>query len=184
MANLIGVQIGTPIVWADIGGDFDDTPETGTHQLTLGSLGSALAREGAKADMASIATTHLANRFAFMLRIEPEVAPVSGTTIDVYWGASPSVTAGSYNPGLLTGVDADYAGSAGDSLADTLLQLQFIGSLSLTLDTDPVIQQGTWVTSLPMRYGIPVIVNNSGQALHATDDKMSLIAYPLEDEAQ
>lgn len=184
MPNLIGTQIGTPIVWADFAGDFGDIIAGTEKQITLAALASAAARQGVKADMASIATTHLAQRFSVLLRIEMDVAPADNTSVDLYWSSSPSATPGTLNDGACTGADAAYTGSAGSTIAETVQQLMFIGSLFLTNDAAPIPQQETFICTLPNRYGQPVVVNNGGQAFEGDDVEMCIAFYPMEDEAQ
>lgn len=184
MANLIGFQEGTSIVWADIGGDFGGSPKAGTKQITLATLAAGAARQGVKADMASIATSHIANRFAVTLRVEFDVAPADGKAVDLYWAASPSSVAGTANPGGTTGTDAAYTGTPGSTIAESVLQLQFIGSLPCTNDAATNVLQKTFITSLPLRYGMPVLVNSADQAFEGDDVEMSIIFTPLEDEAQ
>lgn len=184
MANLIGIQIGTPIIWADFAGDFGDIIAGTEKQITLATLASAAARQGVKADMATIATTHLAQRFSVLLRLEWDVAPADGASADLYWSSSPSNTAGTLNDGAASGADAAYTGSAGSTIAETVQQLQFIGSMLCTNDAATVIQQTTFITTLPNRYGMPVLVNNGGQALEGDDIEMCIVFTPLEDEAQ
>ncbi len=184
MANKILVLQGTAIVWADIVGDYNNTPETGTHALVLGGLGFGAARQGAKADMSGGADK-FARRYTVTVRVEFETDPAAGETVDVYWAASLSAVAGTANPGLTTGLDAAYAGSVGSTLAETLLQLQFLGSLIATIDDDPVVQQQSFVVEIPTQWGMPVVVNSSAaDDLHATDDNMSITFTPLEDEIQ
>lgn len=186
MANKVLVAANaTPIVWADIGGDYGDSPFAGTHQLTLTSLAAAAARQGAKADMdAGIVADRIARWWAFILRIEMDVASADNLTVDLYWAASPIVTAGSANPGGCSGADAAYTGTAAGTLAEGLLQLQRIGSLALQNDIATVVQQQTFVTKLPAQWGMPVVVNNSDQAFEGDDIEMSVTAIPLEDEIQ
>jgi hypothetical protein len=119
------------------------------------------------------------------LSIQIDVAPASGTVIDVYFAPSPDATAGNENPGGVSGADAAYTGTAGDSIADSLKQLDFIGSLVCTADADPVMQiQLIGVYSPPMRYGSPVIFNQSGQA-HVGDATHSYLMFqPIIDEIQ
>jgi len=77
--------------------------------------------------------------------------------VDVYWAASPHATAGTLNPGGCSGVDAAYTGTSGDSLDDSLMQLQYLGSISLTADADPLLQIQTFTLFPQHRYGMPVI---------------------------
>lgn len=188
MANLIGVKQGIAKVWADVT-DYSSTISgyTRTQQIDLTSLAAGAARQGVKADIASIATTLNANRFLFYMAIEFVTATtlVAQEAVNLYWAGSPSATAGNANPGGTNGTDAAYTGTAGSSLDDSLLQLQFIGSLSITDDVEDVIQVASFVATLPHRYGMPVVVNKSAAGVMMDDAVQMLIAVvPLEDEAQ
>ena len=88
------------------------------------------------------------------------------------------------NPGGTTGVDAAYTGTAGSTLAESLLQLQFIGSLMATNDAATVVLQQTFMAELPLQYGMPVVFNNAGQAFEGDAIEMSITFTPLEDEIQ
>lgn len=158
----VKVKSGTPAVWAD-SADYAGDGGTRTHQIDLTDLADAAARQGAKADLGATR----AEKYAVTLCAEMAIAPASGATVDLYWAASPHATAATMNPGGCTGADAAYAGTTGDSLDDSLKQLIFIGSLILTSDADPVLHSMTFVFSPPHRYGMPVIDNNGGQAMHS-----------------
>ena len=182
MATEILVKDGTPIVWADTT-DFSGTLNgyTRTHQILLAALASAAARQGAKADLGATR----AARYAVHVGIEFDVAPASGTTVDFYWAASHHGTAGTNNPGGTSGADGAYTGTAGDSIADSVKALIYLGSLILTADAATVVQYGTLPEFVaPLRYGMPVVVNNGGQALEGDDIEMFFALIPLIDESQ
>jgi hypothetical protein len=180
MATDILVVEGTPIVWADTT-DYDGDGGARTHQILLAALASTAAREGAKADL----TATRGEVYAVTLRVEIDVAPVSGTRVGLYWNASPSVTAGTANAGGCGGADAAYTGTASDSLADSILQLDLIGNLILTADAATVVQQQTWMYMPPLRYGSPVVWNEtSGQAFEGDDIEMSITFTPLNSQSQ
>lgn len=180
MANEVLVKNGTQIVWADIAGDFGDSPIVGTHQITLATLANGAARQGVKVDLGATR----AARYAVTLRPELDVAPVSSSPINLYWAPSESGTAGVANPGGVSGADAAYTGTTGDSIADSLFQLDLIGALLVTSDLATVVQQQTWIYEPPTRYGSPVVYNLSGQAFEGDDIEMSIIFTPLIDEIQ
>lgn len=177
MANEVLVKVGTTKVWADTtdygGGDRD-------YQLDLTSLADGAARQGAKGDLGATR----ARRYAVHVWIEMDVAPASGATVDVYWAPSAHATAATENPGGTTGSDAAYTGTAGDSLDDSLKQLDFIGACILTADAATVVQRFTFVYSPPLRYGMPVIDNNGGQAMEGDAVEMAFKLIPIVDEIQ
>jgi len=179
MANEILVKNGTQIVWANTG-DFGGSPVARTHQIDLTGVADGEAREGAKADLGATR----AARYSVTLRTEEDAAPVSAALVQMWFGQSPHGTAGTANPGGLTGADADYTGTAGDSVADSILQCSWVGGLPCTSDANGVIQQATWVFMPTERYVIPVVYNTSGQAFEGDAVEMSIIMTPLVDEVQ
>lgn len=179
MAREILVKSGTPVVWADAT-DYAGDGGARTHQIDLTSLANAAARQGAKADLGATRS----EKYAVTLCVEMAVAPASGVTIDLYWAASLHATAGTANPGGCTGTDAAYSGTAGDSLDDSLMQLTFIGSLILTADATAVLQFQTFMLSLQHRYGMPVVDNNGGQAMHNDAVECFVSMTPIILEAQ
>jgi hypothetical protein len=181
MANELLVKVGaTPLVWADNAGDFGDSPIAGTDQITLVSLADGAARQGDKGDFTALR----AGAYSVTLRVEFDVAPVSGTTVSLYFAPSVSGTAATANPGGVSGSDAAYTGTAGDSLADSLKQLDLIGVLTCTADAATVVQQQTFVYSPSERYGTPVVFNEGGQAFEGDDIEMSIIFNPIIQEIQ
>ncbi len=184
MANKILVGMGTSIVWADTT-DYGGSPLTRTSQIDLTSIAAAAARQGAKVDMDTGGVTdRFARRFGVTLRVEFDVAPADGGSVDLYWAASLSGTAGTANPGGTDGTDSAYTGTAGSTLAESLLQLQFIGSLMVTNDAATVVQQQAFIVEIPTQYGMPVLVNNGSQAFEGDAIEMSISFTPLEDEIQ
>lgn len=183
MPNEILAKVGSnSVVWADHVGDFGDSPLAGAiqGQLTLVSLANGAARQGAKVDLGATR----ARAYSVTLRVEYDVAPVSGTICSLYYASSPLVAAGTANPGGTSGADAAYTGTAGDSLADSLKQLDLIGALICTADAAAVVQQQTFVYSPSDRYGMPVVFNEGGQAFEGDDIEMSVTFNPIVPEIQ
>ena len=179
MANEILTKNGTPIVWADTA-DFGDLPIARTVQIDLTSLASTEARQGVKVDLGALR----AARYAVTLRVEGDVAFTSGDVVSLHWAPSPHATAGTANPGGVSGTDDDYTGTAGDSLADSIGQLDQVGVLPCTSDAAPVVQQKTWLFFPTERYGSPVVWNETTQAFEGDAVEMSIIFMPLIDEIQ
>lgn len=168
----------TPVIWADFGDDFNDIVAGTEKQITLASLGIDDSREGVKADM--FVNSHLPQRWAVVARFEMDVAVVDGESVKLYWAASPHTTAGTLNPYLITGADAEIAVPTNGFLG----QLQFIGAVPLTVAIAPNIHQKTFITTLPLRYGAPLVFNDTSQAFEGDDIEMFVAFYPLVDEAQ
>lgn len=181
MANEILVKELTPIVWADTT-DYAGDGGSRTHQIDLTSVAAGEAREGAKADL----TAARASRFAVTLRIEFATQPAAGDVVELYMGPSLSGTPATANPGELSGADADYTGTTDDTLANSLLQLDFVGALICTLDETAAVQQQTFVYSPSLRYVCPVVFNNGADAFvgDGLADEMSITMTPLVDEVQ
>ena len=182
MATEILRKFGTPIVWAD-STDFSNTLNgyTRTHQILLAALANGAARQGAKADL----TTKPAGLYLPHVGIELDVAAGAGTVISFYWAASPLAAVGTCNPGGTSGADAAYTGTAGDTLANSLKALTWMGDLELTVDIATVVQYGTLpMFPMELQYGMPVVVNSSGQALEGDDIEMFFALWPLIDESQ
>jgi len=179
MANEILQKVGTPIVLADTT-DFDDDPFAQTDQIDLTSLANGGARQSTKFDFGATR----AAKYNVVGSMEVDVAPVSGTVVDLYLAPSLEATAGDSNPGGIVGADGAYTGTAGDSLADSLKQLDFIGSIICTADADPVMQTQYFVYAPHARYGTLVVFNQSGQAFVADATHHFIIFEPIIDEIQ
>lgn len=179
MGREVLYKTGTPLVWAN-SGDYNGDGGDRTHQISLASLADGAAREGDKADLGEI---H-ALEYAVSICLEMGSAPTSGMVFDIYWAASSHATAGTLNPGGCSGADAAYTGTSGDSLDDSLKQLDFIGSVVLTSDAAPALQVMTFIFRPSLRYGMPVVDNNSGQALHNDSVEMFMRMEPIIAEIQ
>jgi len=160
MANEILQKQGTDVTWTSAGG---------TETLTLTSLADGAGRMGEKHDFGAT----FAARVRVSLEVDFNVAPTAGETMDVYWSSSHDDT--NYD-GECTGADAAY-----DSEAD-MKRLYYVGSLVASNDTDP--QRASWVFFLPARYGLPVVNNQSGQALTNVGTDQIVTVTPLIDEIQ
>ena len=168
----------TAKVWADFADDFNDSVAGTEYQITLAALGIGDSRQGAKGDM--FVNTHLPQRWAVLARIEMDVAVADGEGVHIYWAASPHATAGTLNPYLITGADAEIA----TPTAGFLGQLQYIGTVPLTVAIAPNVHQKCFITTLPLRYGSPLVFNDTTQAFEGDDIEMFVAFYPLVDEAQ
>ncbi len=182
--NLVKRTEDTPIVWADTT-DYSSTISglARTDQLDLTSVGAGAARQGAKHDFGAIR----ASRYAIAVAIEFASGALSGEEVEFYHAGSPSPTAGNANPGGTSGVDAAYTGTAGDSLADSLKQLQYLGSLVTTADNTTTVQYqiiGFINGDDIPQYGMPVVFLNTTGA-HVADAVEAYVAYiPINEDIQ
>lgn len=183
MSNEILIKNDTPIVWAN-SGDYD--PAAGvvyarTAQIDLTSLADAAARQGAKVDLGAARAGAMRVRFC----PELDVAPDSGETIFVYFAFSNSVTAGLDNPAEVSGADAAYTGTTGDSIADSVKQLVGPFTYVCTSDVAPIsLPMDIGVLFPTQRYVSPVVFNEAGQALEGDAVEMFLALIPIIDEIQ
>lgn len=184
--NLVKVTEATAIVWADTT-DYSSTitGRVRTHGLDLTSVAAAAAHQGAKADFG----VTRAQLYRVYVGIEFVAASgvLSGEAVSFWHAGSPSSTAGNANPGGTSGTDAAYTGTAGDSLADSIKQLQFIGNLWTTSDNTTIVQYET-IGYLPgaaiERYGMPVVFNESTGALVGDAVEMLVAYIPVNDDIQ
>jgi len=160
MANEILQKQGTDVEWTSAGGD---------EVITLTSLADGNGRMGEEHDFGA---TH-APRVRISLEVDFNVAPTAGESVDVYWSSSHD---GTDYDGECTGADAAY------NSEDDMNRLHYVGSLIASNDTDP--QRASWVFFLPARYGLPVVSNQSGQALTNVGTDQIVIVTPLVDEVQ
>lgn len=160
MPNEILVKQDTDVVWTSAGGD---------EVITLTSLADGNGRMGDEHDF----TATFSARIRISLEVDFNVAPTAGNTMDVYWSSSQD---GTDYDGECTGADAAY------NSEDDMKRLYYVGSLVASNDTDP--QRASWVIFMPARYGLPVISNQSGQALTATGTDQIVTVTPLIDEIQ
>ncbi len=182
--NLVKVTETTPIVWADLT-DYSSTVSglTRTAQIDLTSVASGAARQGDKVDFG--ATRH--SRYVVFMAIEIASLAASDEEIVLYLSGSPHATAGNANPGGASGADSAYTGTAGDSIADSVKQLQRIGSLVTTADNTPTVQYQKIATVEGddlMRYNSPVLVDNSSGALMTDAVEMFIAFIPINPDIQ
>ena len=165
---------GTPIVWADTT-DYSATNSafTRTDQIALAALADGAARQGAKKDLGATRSP----TYAVRVGIEFNVAPTAGKVVEFYWSASNSGTAGTGNDGGASGADGAWQAGSEDEFKP---QLTYIGALTATADADTVLQYATINEAFqpPQRYGMPIVVNKSGQALEGDDVEMFVALIP------
>lgn len=162
----IVVKTGTAKVWKNSGGD---------AAITLTSVASNAARQGAKLDLGAT----FAARYAAYLDIEMTTAPTAGERIELWLAWSNDATAGNFNPGGASGADAAYKAGEEDEWKK---QLDFGGALILTNDTNGTIQrQLVGIVEAKTRYVSPIVVNKGGVALHSTAGNHAITLVPMTD---
>lgn len=116
--------------------------------------------------------THAA-RARLSAEFDFNAAPTAGLTMDIYWSSSHD---GADYDGECSGADAAY------NSEDDMKRLHYVGSLVASNDTDP--QRASWVFWLPARYGLPVVSDQSGQALTNVGTDQIITVTELIDEVQ
>lgn len=186
MANEIQLKEKTAIIIAHAA-DWGDKHGWGAdnYEIDMTDLANGAAVQSAKVDLRPSGDSNLAMKYPTSLAVEPAVAPASGAVVSVYVGFSASSTAGTGNPGGLSGAAGAYTGTAGDSLADSLNQLWHIGDLVCTSDATAVVQiQLVGIFQAMERYACFVIMNSSGQALHSDAVEEAIRVAPQNLESQ
>ncbi len=146
---------GTDVVWTSAGGD---------ETLTLTSLADGNGRQGDEHDFGAT----FPERIRVMLEVDFNAAPTAGEVVNVYWASSHDGT----------DYDAECGGAdAAFNSEDDAKRLWWVGALSASNDTDP--QMASWVFFLPARYGLPVVMNQSGQTLTNVGTDQIVTVTPL-----
>ena len=152
---------------------------TRTDDIDIVALTTGQAREGVKADLGE---DH-AEFYSVDMTFEPATDPTAGDTIDLYWSASHSATAAVGNMGNVTGADADWAGAVGETLAESLAHMTFIGYFRLAVQNDADGVQIGKVIGPPFRpvqqYGVLVWHNNSGVVVHSDSIECAVRFTPI-----
>jgi hypothetical protein len=171
------IALGTPIVVANTDYSNNNGFGTRTHQINLVSKAAAGAQQSVKIDFGE----NLDLEYILGASLEFATAPDSGEVVNFYMGWSPSATTGVGNSGGLVGTDTAYTGTGGDSLADSLKQLHFLGSMVLTSDATGTVQIDTAIASFTplMRYGQLVVENGcASAALHSDGVEIAFSMTP------
>ncbi len=102
-------------------------------------------------------------------------APVQ--ELELWWAASDSGTAGTDNPGNCSGTDATY----NTTPSEVKLQLLFIGSLIMSNNRGTNSQSQYLSFSPPCRYGMPVVIDTTGQTLGGSANDTTIVFIPREE---
>jgi hypothetical protein len=157
-------EVGSAITWKSSGG---------TYGLTCTSVTNNNGRQGAKGDLGA----NRARIWDVLFTSSVGAAATAGSEIELWWAPSDSATAGTDNPGGVSGTDATF-NTTPDEYKQ---QLVFVGSLVLSNNAGTGVQK-QWLSFVPpCRYGSPVIVNKSGQTLGGTAGDHTLTFVPREE---
>lgn len=152
----------TAITWTDSGGDY---------ALDLGGLAADAWRAGTVGDLGSGAR---ADRYELKVVIDGfDTAPVVGETVEVYLAFSDG-----------TNIDGDLSGTDGASSSVVAPNIQF--ALALTVQTTTAADEliASTTVDIVSRYVIPVVHNNTADALLSTADAHKVILTPMPVQGQ
>ena len=157
-------------------------------ELDLTGVLATEARESAKFDFGQ-ATASWAGEWSITSCFEvASGAAADGEVVELWMGYSQSATAGTGNPGGLSGTDADYTGTGQSALTPSLKQLTFIGAHVCTLDdtlNTPQVQIASCGTFQPKaRYGCLVVVNKMTGAFHTDVIETNIVFSPIIPQVQ
>jgi len=196
MANKVLIQAvdGVPkqICFADHAADFsaptaandlrvttDGSQETDV-QFDFASVADAAYRQSTKFDFGADRAEFYNARGAF----EFAATPVAGERVYLYLAPSHSATAGTGNPGGVSGADGAYTGYSSNAAASAK-QLLLIGVGYVTAQATATVQIIEFgVFSPPERYASLVALNDSGAAMHSDAAEINIVFDPIVPEVQ
>ena len=154
---------------------------TRTAQIDLTSLVNGAHRQSAKIDFGG-GTVNWARQWEMTAAIEPVSAPSANTVCRFYIGYSDSATAGTGNPGNLSGTDSAWTGwgSTAAHADDAVPDLVEIGILTATAH-DAIFVANVGIFVPRARYGCVVTKNVLGVDLEGDAVEMSIRVKPLVD---
>jgi len=161
--NYSDLTPGTALVWKNTGGDF---------AMNMKALATAGIREGGKSATLVDGTKGFPEVLEITAETKLQAAPTAGNEFPIYLGFSTSATAGTSNPGGLTGADA----AVGN--ADQLPQLVFVGAIILSNALSTGVQRQKFWCVPRAEYVIPVGQNSSGQTTSNVDGETSITIRP------
>lgn len=161
--NYSDLTPGTAVVWMNTGGD---------KAMNMKALATAGIREGVKSATLVDGTKGFPELLEITAETKLQATPTDGLECEVYLGFSSSATAGTDNPGGLTGADAAVAD------VDQLPQLTYVGSIVMAGSLTTGVQRQRMVCAPKAEYLIPVFRNASGQTTTNVDSETKITVRP------
>ena len=159
----------TPVTWSDSG----NTPN---ELLDLGSLASDAGRVGEQLDLGENARAGI---YEWQLVIDGfATAPVVGEVVSLWFAQSDGTNPDGQGVAFADGADAALAST------EILRNLKYAGSVRVRSATagDKLTARG--VVALTSRYVVPVVHNQTADALNGTSDYHKVILTPIPNESQ
>lgn len=158
------LEAGTAVEWSTTGGKL----------ITLTSLANGAAREGAKSATWVDGTKGMPELLEVRFESAVASAATTGNEAELFFGESDSATAGTNNPGGLTGADAAWANpDEKKGMLNFVMGLPFSNAYGTAVHS----KRGVYYPTQP--YIIPVVVDKTGQALSATAGNHKIIVTPF-----
>ena len=176
------IKDGNQLLFADHATDFGSAPATAANSLLIGTqtdiqidltsvAASGGARQSAKSATLVIASSEYPTYYRFDACVELTAAPTDGGVIEFYWAGSGSSTAGTGNPGGVTGTDSAFTDTTGN-----LAQMTRIGVLVCRANAVNIGYVG--ILEPEWEYGSLVMVNQTDQNFHSAMDETHIVATP------
>lgn len=149
----------------------------GTAVITMTSVANSAARQSDKIDFGA----SRARRYLLIAEMELAATPVAGSPVEFYIGWSNSATAGTDNPGGMSGADGAYTGYS-SNLDASIKQLAYLGDLVCTAQATATVQRGiVGIVEIPTRYACLAVYNKSGAAVHSSATNIAFRFIPIID---
>lgn len=161
--NYSDLTPGTAVVWKNTGGD---------KAMNMKNLANNGIREGGKSATLVDGTKGFPELLEITVESKVQSAATDGLEMEIYLGWSSSATAGTDNPGGLTGADAAVAD------VDQLAQLTFAGSLVMASSLGTGVQRQVIEARPKKEYVIPVMNQKSGQTTTNVDGETAITIRP------
>jgi len=180
--------IGTPLILADslYVPTGNNSLGSRTDDLDLSGVANGLAEQSDRLDF----TANMDLEYILAAAIEWAVTPIPtvGETVDFYmaWGANASTVGWPAGIGGAVTGSLAYSGYS-SNLADSLAQLEFLGSMVATVQVTSTVQIDTAISTFfpKNRYGVLVVVNSAATADFHTDAvEMAVRLQPLTTQVQ
>ena len=186
MSNNILYTVGTSILVSNSTYSPGANTSLGAYQaandIDCDGLAAAAARQSTKIDL----TATRAPWYDVRMTWEPATDPAAGGSMDLYWSPSHAAAAAVGNIAGCTGADGAYTGYSTVTLAVSLTQMHFIGSVpaGIANDADGVQIAHVGLFSPTARYGCLVVVNSMSVALHADSVEFAVLFEPIIPQVQ
>ncbi len=161
--NYSDLTPGSAITWTNTGGSF---------AMNMKALTNTSMREGGKSATLIDGTKGMPELLEIGFETKVQSAATDGLELRLFLGFSTSATAGTDNPGGLTGADAAVSDS------DQLPLLVFVGSIVMSSSLGTGVQRQRLLAVPLTEYIVPVVQNATGQTTTNIDGETFISIRP------